>query len=79
MMSDLKVALTLTADGKQLIGTVNNTQKVVSDLNTKLNQTKGASNNAAQGLTVADRQSSSQIDSAHGPHGRWRLCGYFCD
>jgi tape measure domain-containing protein len=63
MMSDLKVALTLTADGKQLIGTVNNTQKVVSDLNTKLNQTKGASNNAAQGLTVVDRQSSSAAKS----------------
>ncbi|TVP08703.1 tape measure protein, partial [Shewanella sp. KCT] len=58
-MNDLKVALTLTADGKQLVATVNETKVVVSNLNTKLGQTKGASHQASQGLNQLDRQSAS--------------------
>jgi tape measure domain-containing protein len=57
-MSDLKLALTLSADGKQLIGTVKNTQSVVSDLNTTLIRTQGASKQASVGLTQIDRQAS---------------------
>ncbi|MCE9679618.1 tape measure protein [Shewanella sp. AS1] len=62
-MNDLKVALTLSADGKQLIATVNNTKTVVSNLNTKLGQTKGASNQASQGLSQLDRQSAATAKS----------------
>ena len=58
-MNDLKVALTLTADGKQLVATVNETKVVVSNLNTKLGQTKGASNQAQQGLNQLERQSGA--------------------
>ncbi|MCG9755038.1 tape measure protein [Shewanella insulae] len=58
-MNDLKVALTLTADGKQLVATVNGTKVVVSNLNTTLEQTKGASHQASQGLNQLDRQSAT--------------------
>ncbi|MEC4724515.1 tape measure protein [Shewanella sp. D64] len=55
-MGDLKLALTLTADGKQLIGTVKGADRVVSDLNTRLNRTAPAGNKAAQGLAKVQRQ-----------------------
>lgn len=55
-MGDLKLALTLTADGKQLIGTVKGADRVVSDLNTRLNHTATSGNKAAQGLAKVQRQ-----------------------
>ncbi|GGI81647.1 hypothetical protein GCM10007978_19370 [Shewanella hanedai] len=55
-MGDLKLALTLTADGKQLIGTVKGAASVVSDLNTRLNHTQSSGNKAAQGLSKVQRQ-----------------------
>lgn len=55
-MGDLKLALTLTADGKQLIGTVKGATSVVSDLNTRLNHTQLSGNKAAQGLSKVQRQ-----------------------
>lgn len=58
-MNDLTVALTLTADGKQLIGTIKNSQTVVSNLNATLTQTQGASRSAAQGLAQIERQSGA--------------------
>ncbi|NKF51361.1 tape measure protein [Shewanella sp. WXL01] len=57
-MSDLKVALTLTADGKQLVGTVNQTEKVVSNLNTQLNKSQTAGASAALGLSKVEQQSN---------------------
>lgn len=55
-MSDLKLALVLTADGKQLITTVNGVKTVISDLNGHLNRTETAGNNAAQGLAKVQHQ-----------------------
>lgn len=57
-MSDLKLALTLSADGKQLIATVKNSKTVVSDLNTHLHRTQGAGKQAAMGLSQVERQAS---------------------
>ncbi|WP_299001792.1 tape measure protein [uncultured Shewanella sp.] len=57
-MSDLQIALTLTADGRQLISTVNGSEKAVAKLNTKLNATSASGSNASQGLSRVERQSN---------------------
>ncbi|WP_298769685.1 tape measure protein [uncultured Shewanella sp.] len=57
-MSDLHIALTLSADGRQLISSVNGSEKAVSKLNTKLNATSTSGSNATQGLARVERQSN---------------------
>ncbi|WP_299494954.1 tape measure protein [uncultured Shewanella sp.] len=57
-MSDLQIALTLTADGRQLISSVNGSEKAVAKLNTKLNATSTSGSNASQGLSRVERQSN---------------------
>lgn len=55
-MNQLNVALTLTADGKQLVTTVNGSKKVVSDLNTTLGKTGTQGRVASQGLNQVEVQ-----------------------
>ncbi len=55
-MNNLNLALTLTADGKQLVTTVNGSKKVISDLNTKLGKTGTQGRVASQGLAQVETQ-----------------------
>ena len=55
-MNNLNLALTLTADGKQLVTTVNGSKKVISDLNTQLGKTGTQGRVASQGLNQLEVQ-----------------------
>ncbi|MBY6223557.1 tape measure protein [Ferrimonas balearica] len=56
-MSDLKLALTLSADGRQLVGEVKGARQAVSSLNRTLGQTSGQGQQAARGLGQLEQQS----------------------